>query len=242
MTFQHFGGYSTADHFLRAFSHLHMVGAGAIDMGIIGVLPTKGSVSKGSISKPSIPVNKTVALYKSSETTSPGYYKVDIESNITVELTTTQRTGAHRYQFRSGGVHNINLMAGYLLDKKGKRISTVRKCGDTCLEGSVTVLSGFGSRFGGYTIHFHAEWVSSSSSASSQEKVFLFNDTAIDESFPEVAGVWTGAIIQTTSPTFELFIGISYVSIINAKLNLEQEVPSLLWQAVLDGNQLIWQT
>ena len=37
--FQHFGGYNTADHYLRAFSHMHLVGAGVMDMGIFGVLP-----------------------------------------------------------------------------------------------------------------------------------------------------------------------------------------------------------
>ena len=44
--FQHFGGYSNADHSLRAFSHLHLVGAGVIDMGIFGILPQ--SISKQS--------------------------------------------------------------------------------------------------------------------------------------------------------------------------------------------------
>ena len=39
--FQHFGGYNDADHYLRAFSHMHLVGAGVIDMGIFGILPQK---------------------------------------------------------------------------------------------------------------------------------------------------------------------------------------------------------
>lgn len=37
--FQHFGGYSQADHYVQAFSHMHLVGAGVIDMGVLGVLP-----------------------------------------------------------------------------------------------------------------------------------------------------------------------------------------------------------
>lgn len=47
--FQHFGGYSDSDHYLRAFSHLHLVGAGVIDMGIFGILPKKAD------KKPTIP-------------------------------------------------------------------------------------------------------------------------------------------------------------------------------------------
>ena len=64
---------------------------------------------------------------------------MNIQDDITVELTTTQRTGAHRYTFKNNGTYNINFMTGYLLDKSGKRNSTTIKCGDNCLEGSVKV-------------------------------------------------------------------------------------------------------
>ena len=124
MKFQHFGGYSSADHHLRAFSHMHLVGAGVIDMGIFGVQPTQ---SNGK--KPTIPKDETIKLLKYTEKAVPGYYKVTLDSNITAELTTTQRTGAHRYQFKNGGTSNINFMTGYLLDKTGKRNSSTVKCG-----------------------------------------------------------------------------------------------------------------
>lgn len=105
----------------------------------------------------------------------PGYYRVELVNDVAAELTTTQRTGAHRYTFKNKGTYNIDVMTGYLLDKKGNRNSSTAKCGSRCLEGSVTVLSGFGGRFGGYTVHYHMEWVSDGS-----EKVYMFNDTAID--------------------------------------------------------------
>jgi len=70
-------------------------------------------------------------------------------------LTTTQRTGAHRYTFNQKRAHYINVMTSYLLDKKGKQNSTTQSCGSKCLEGSVQVMSGFGGRFGGYKVHFH---------------------------------------------------------------------------------------
>jgi len=123
--FQHFGGYNTADHYLRAFSHMRLVGAGVMDMGIFGVLPTP-SDSK----KPSIPSKDlTVKFIKSSEKATPGYYKISIENNVTAELTTTQRTGAHRYTLKNKGGYNINFMTGYILERDGKRNSTTIKCG-----------------------------------------------------------------------------------------------------------------
>lgn len=37
----HFGGYSDMDYSIRAFSHMHLVGAGVADLGILGILPVK---------------------------------------------------------------------------------------------------------------------------------------------------------------------------------------------------------
>jgi len=73
LNFNHFGGYSAQDLYIRAFSHMHLVGAGVIDMGIFGILPTKGSDNK-----PTIPGDNKVLFYKESEFAEPGYYKVDL--------------------------------------------------------------------------------------------------------------------------------------------------------------------
>ena len=122
---------------------------------------------------------------------------MSIEDNITVELTTTQRTGAHKYRFNNKGTTNINFMTGYLLDKDGKRNSTTTKCGDKCLEGSVFVDSGFGGRFGGYTVHSHLQWTTKTN-----DKVYLYDDVTIDENINSTKGTLTGAVIQTTSSDF----------------------------------------
>lgn len=50
--FQHFGGYSDNDHAIRAFSHMHLVGAGVQDMGVYGVLP---KIVKNPTTAPKIP-------------------------------------------------------------------------------------------------------------------------------------------------------------------------------------------
>ncbi len=55
----HFGGYSDMDHALRAISHMHLVGAGVADLGILGILPIKSK-------KLTIPKDLVVTLYKST--------------------------------------------------------------------------------------------------------------------------------------------------------------------------------
>lgn len=39
LEFEHYGGYHSGDEGMLAFSHMHLVGAGVIDMGVLGVLP-----------------------------------------------------------------------------------------------------------------------------------------------------------------------------------------------------------
>ena len=80
------------------------------------------------------------------------------------------------------------------------------------------------------------KWVSKG-----KEKVFLFDDNRIDESLNSTKGIWTGAVIQTNSQDFEMFVGISYVSLKNAKQNLEEEVPNLVWSEVRSQNKAIWE-
>ena len=88
----HFGGYSTMDHAIRAISHMHLVGAGVADLGILGILPLKSKKIK-------IPHDPLVVLYKSTEYAEPGYYNATLQNNINIELTSTQRAGVHRYKF-----------------------------------------------------------------------------------------------------------------------------------------------
>ncbi len=79
------------------------------------------------------------------------------------------------------------------------------------------VQSGFGGRFGGYTVYYHMIWVSEGS-----DQVSIFNDNSIDSKATTASGIKTGGIITTNSTRFEIYIGISYVSMKNAKLNLEK--------------------
>lgn len=58
--FQHFGGYSTADHYIRAFSHMHLVGAGVLDLGLLGFLPTTDK-------KPHVPKDRFIWFDKMQE-------------------------------------------------------------------------------------------------------------------------------------------------------------------------------
>lgn len=110
--FQHYGGYSDYDRYLRAFSHMHLVGAGVLDLGVLGVLPTEDRKVK-------IPGDRVVWFNKIEEQAEPGYYRTKLQGGIEVELTATVRAGVHRYNFT--GERTMYVMAGYLLQKQVER-------------------------------------------------------------------------------------------------------------------------
>ena len=93
-------GYDYTDTSIFGFTHTHLSGTGVPDLGDILLMPTTGKIytETGTI-------ENTETGYRSkfkheNETASPGYYSVLLDDyNVKAELTTTLRTGVHRYTF-----------------------------------------------------------------------------------------------------------------------------------------------
>ncbi|MDL2213138.1 GH92 family glycosyl hydrolase [Bacteroides sp. OttesenSCG-928-D19] len=80
-------GYHYSDSLIAGFSHLHLSGTGIGDLGDITFLPTTDD-------------RRLHKFIHSNEVAKPGYYSVWLpEAGIAVELTTTERCGYHRYYF-----------------------------------------------------------------------------------------------------------------------------------------------
>jgi putative alpha-1,2-mannosidase len=93
-------GYHDSDNTVIGFSHTHLSGTGAGDLGDITVMPVIGDVTyaRGKAS------DQKSGLWsyadRSKEITHPGYYSVPLlRYNVLAELTATQRVGFHRYTF-----------------------------------------------------------------------------------------------------------------------------------------------
>ena len=100
-------GYHYSDSEIYGFSHTHLSGTGVSDYGDVLLMPTNKVVfNNGADGKEG---------YKSTfshdkEIAEPGYYKVHLEdTNIDVELTVTERSGIHKYQFAEGSKQIIIL-------------------------------------------------------------------------------------------------------------------------------------
>ena len=93
------GGYDYGDNRIRGFSLTHLSGAGCNGYSDIPFMPYPGTVTTSPASNPSQYIS---TFSHSNESAYAGYYKVGLDSGVTTELTTTQRTGTARFTYPSG--------------------------------------------------------------------------------------------------------------------------------------------
>ena len=86
-------GYYFKDTLIYGFTHTHLSGTGCSDYGDILLMPGEGTHSF-------TPEQYGSKFNHNTEKASPGYYEVNLsDDTIKAELTTTLRTGFHRYTF-----------------------------------------------------------------------------------------------------------------------------------------------
>lgn len=94
-------GYHYSDQKIYGFSHTHLSGTGCSDYGDVLLMPTVGSVAWNNEAYAS-------GFKKESEKASAGYYTVFLDKpGVKAELTTTVRTGLHRYTFPKSEAANV---------------------------------------------------------------------------------------------------------------------------------------
>jgi putative alpha-1,2-mannosidase len=90
-------GYHYSDEYIYGFSHTHLSGTGVSDYVDILLMPTNEiNFNNGSNGKKGYRAH----FSHDNEVAEAGYYKVLLDStNITVELTVSERSGMHKYIF-----------------------------------------------------------------------------------------------------------------------------------------------
>lgn len=219
------GGYHYSDSLVFGFSHTHLSGTGVSDYGDILLLPMSGEARIGKQNMP-------ISLFShDKEAAAPGYYKVYLEDyQVTAELSTSIRTGMHKYTFDNPKDARI------LLDLKHRDLVSnghIEKISDTELRGS----------------RFSSNW------ANDQKLFFVMKFSkpytkSIDkEAHAMIAkdGDTTKKVLQT-----ELFfdlqsgdeilvkVGISAVDMDGAIKNLEEEISDWDFEKVKQDAQEIW--
>jgi len=126
-------GYYYQDSIITGFSHMHLTGTGAGDLYDILVMPTNNKFSKKIKENNFKPFSR---FSHEKELASPGYYSVDLlDFDIKAELTTTARTGIHRYTFPKDTLTKISIDLGYAINWDRPTDTYLNVVDNTTIEG-----------------------------------------------------------------------------------------------------------
>lgn len=218
-------GYHYLDTYLLGFSHTRLSGTGSRDMGHFRVTPQIGDADFSKrLSKP-------LAFSHNKEIATAGYYAVFLPNiNCMAELTASERVGAHRYTFKTDKDAHIFIDSTSFLHggsaEEGK-ISVNPQTGE--ITGEARLFVGFSSRYDGLKAYFTASfnkpftsfstWVDGESVQGRQEAEG--NDCGADLNFGNIK-----------DEPLELKLAISFVSLDNARKNMQAEAGGLDFEGI----------
>lgn len=237
--------YVNENTFLTGFTHANLSGVGCPELGVIIAMPTTGELQTQHL--------KYGTSY-SQEKASAGIYSLHLNKyNIDAEMTATTRSGVSRYHFPEGQA-NILLNLGLgLTNEQGAmlkivsptEVQGVRMVGSFC----------YNSPELAYPLYFVAKlsipaknygvWHTPEKNEGVEAQWMWYNgETRLKEGFTrEVVGDSIGAYFTyhfDKPQTVELKVGISYVSIENARENLEKEIGNSDFDTVYQRTKTQW--
>lgn len=230
--------------YLTGYSHVNLSGVGCPDLGSILTMPTHGPLE--------LDPEKYATTYQSQEAR-PGYFTHNLKKHQTkVELSSTLRAGISRYTFPKGE-NNILINLGLgLTNETGAMIKVVS---DQEVEGYKTIGTFCYHAEDVRPIYFVARLSKPAKNYGAWKKMpkyhavegdwVKYNDTfkPYDKYAYELPGESVGAYFSyDTEPQEQITvkIGISYVSIENARENLNQEIPEFDFDRVAQASYDQW--
>lgn len=236
--------YEYYNKFFTGFSHVNLSGVGCPELGSLLLMPTSGTLNVDY---------KEYGSEYDSESATPGYYTNRLTKyNIKTEVSATTRTGIARFTFPEGESHILLNLGEGLTNESG---ATVRKVSDTEIEG-VKLLGTFCyNPQAVFPIYFvmrinktpdqqgywkkqrpmygvEAEW------DPDQGNYKLYTKYSKEMSGDDV-GVWY-TFFTEEGESIEAQIGVSFVSIENARENLDAEQPGFDFDKVKENAYNAW--
>jgi putative alpha-1,2-mannosidase len=216
-------GYHYSDNEIFGFSHTHLSGTGIPDYCDILLMPTVGNVD----------FDKTKSTFShDNERAEPGYYSVKMDNGVTAELTATTRVGFHRYTFPKTDKANIVLDLKWrdkVLDSEIKAIGTNR-------------IEGF-RRSSSWAKDQVVYYVAEFSKPFKYYGMFDGKDELRIDKGSSMKGKELRSNFQFETMSNEQIlvkVGISAVSIKNARQNLQTEVPHWNFDKVRQDAKNVW--
>lgn len=229
-------GYYYNDNRMIGFSHTRLVGADAKEGGVFRIFPTVASRAEENRAK-----DRFARFSHRNEIAFPGYYAVVLpKDNVLAELTASTRVGVHRYTFRNGEAPHLLVDVTSAIGKARCEDGLVRAIPDSReIEGKVKCFGSFSGRYGGLDVYFVARF----------SQPFADFGTWSGPSFRPGAdgaagndiGVDLGFAPQGPETVVEVRLAISYVSMANARRNLEAEAAGKTFEEVFASTREAWE-
>lgn len=229
-------GYYYGDDQVLGFSHTRLSGTGATDGGHFLVVPAIEPVQPKTYRK-----GQTTRFSHGEEIASPGYYAVRLPKLDTlVELTATPRVGVHRYTFSQGKTPHLMLDVMNALGGHKSREGKLRVLPEAKeVEGAVRTFGTFAGRYGGIKVYFVARFSQPLASFNTWQNDTVFPNQATAEG--DGVAVDLGFATASQPQVVTLKLAISYVSIENARANLEAEAGAKDFDQILAEAQQAWE-
>ncbi len=218
---------------LYGFSHTHLSGTGATDLGDILVLPYADMAN-----------TQLNSFDKANEEASAGYYKTKLnQGQIEVELSATKRVGLHKYTFAEGADRNVKFDLGHtLMNNNGKSLKNkVEVVDEYTIRGRKTSTGWFqGQDHQGQDIFFYAKFNQPIAKAMLGEQDL--EPTREMRNGAVYSGDDLTAYLNfgTGEEPIEIRVGISPVNWQGAQKNLEAEAPSFDLAQVKEDAEYAW--
>lgn len=205
-------GYRYGTDSIQGFSHIH-----AWQLSGLSVLP----VTLGSDDVHNIFTDYKSKFSHEKERVSPGYHYVELDRyGIAAELTSTKRTGFHRYRFPGGQENAILFNLNGPLGPNDNTNGILHKIDDKTLSGELFITA------------THRR----------PKPVRLFFHVELNEKIKSIKkdGETGNYLVSIDSDEILMKVGISYTSNENAKGNLTEELPHWQFDTVVKDSKEEW--
>ncbi|NDV77961.1 GH92 family glycosyl hydrolase [Dysgonomonas sp. 511] len=226
-------GYHISDSTIWGFTHMHLNGTGIGDLCDIALMPVVGNATlgKGVIKDP----NSGMYSFfdRNTEKVKAGYYAVHLDRyNVDVELTATKRVGFHKYIFPESTESKV------VIDLKSK-INWDEPVETYLVQENDSTISGYRYSKGwanDQRVFFTARF------SKPMKKFIVSEGQDVKEGIELKAVGVIGQALFDTKDKEELYIkvALSPVSIENAKMNMQEELPGWDFQQTIADADKAW--
>ncbi|MBC6999118.1 GH92 family glycosyl hydrolase [Cytophaga sp. FL35] len=230
--------YVNENPYLTGFSHVNLSGVGCPELGVIITMPTTGAL---------VTDHEQYGSTYSNEAAKPGYYTNTLDKyGVKVEATATTRTGVSKYHFPAGEANVLLNLGLGLTNEEGAQVKVVSP---TEIEGMRMVGSFcYYKSEESYPIYFVAQFSEPAEEYGVWKKPRKYNglesqwmvtngETRVKKGFRQaVVGDSIGAYMRYNfkqPKTVSVKVGVSYVSIENARENLKVETQDKDFETLL---------